>query len=217
MARAVERSMRLLLILILLAGSAWCQTTSDTVSVVPCPPNNLEFVQKALLAGFTRFGDSLGRLPEEVLIFPTSEPALATPILEAATSFAKTRGCLRPVWPSPGDSLRSARLIIRVKRMTFDYPERVGGGLFGGGSIRRHVTGELDLMLSTAGEVRGPVTVSIDADDLLPIFCREGAERGLPLFFTPPWEPKGFVEVLLEPLLVAGAVGGLLYLLYTSR
>lgn len=194
-------------------------TAQDTTAGPLCPGNNQDFVREALTLGLRPIADSVGTLPSALRLVVEADPALTTPLLETLTAFCRERGCAAPHWSTPGDTVAAASpaLILRVRRLGFSYPGRVGGSVFGGGALQRRVEGEVLLYLEESGRTRGPFTCNVLQEGEVPMSCRSEVERDLPVFYTPSWEPKGWVEVLLEPLLISGVVAGLLYLLYTSR
>ncbi len=120
--------------------------------------------------------------------------------------------------PAAAGDARGALLFFRVKDFTFRYADIYRRFVFGPKRVRRLSRVELHLRLTDAG---GQAIVwsengSHSAADIVPYGLVDALESKSYAFAKPEREP-GTLARLYEPLIVAGIVGGLVFLFYSNQ
>lgn len=108
-------------------------------------------------------------------------------------------------------------LRYHVVRMDLDYVSSRRRHLFGSRMVQREVQLEMFFRLSRAtGEVIWADEINKTGGDWIPMGDLPQAEQGSPPFLSPHLEPDGWGR-LAEPALLTAAVGGLIYLFYSTQ
>jgi len=112
---------------------------------------------------------------------------------------------------------RAGFLRYRIVRMDLDYVSSRRKHLFGPRLVQREVRLDLFFRLSrAAGEIIWAGEVNKTGGDWIPMRDLPRVERGSPPFLSPRLKPDGWGR-LAEPALLTAAVGGLIYLFYSTQ
>jgi hypothetical protein len=105
----------------------------------------------------------------------------------------------------------------RIVRMHLDYISSRRKHLFGPRLVQREVRLNLFFRLSrAAGEIIWAGEINTTGGDWVPMRELPRVERESPAFLSPRLEPDGWGR-LAEPALLTAAVGGLIYLFYSTQ